>query len=188
MPPPYAGRSLVRHAPSPPIPASRPPPSWALLVQGDVSVRLRRAWPLGAGLPEPTLPRPRRGPGTAAVLRVPPLQGLPRVQAERDWDDRQQADVPGAGQQAASAEMPSEGTPLLLLPQSPSLLFTRDSAQPARLQEHPLRTVFSAWVGAAEVTSLPSPALAPQPSSVTDTGSHHCHVCHPFWLRVGGSE
>lgn len=94
-----------------PVPAGCPPPSWALLVQGDVSVRLRRAWPLGAGLPEPTLPRPRRGPGTAAVLRVPPLQGLPRVQAERDWDDRQQADVPGAGQRAASAEMPSEGTP-----------------------------------------------------------------------------
>lgn len=92
-------------------PSRGSPSPWALLVQGDVSVGLCHAWPLGTGLPEPIGPGLRWGPGAVAVLRVPPLQGLPRVQAERDRDDRQQADVPGTGQRAASARMPRDGIP-----------------------------------------------------------------------------
>lgn len=94
---------------------------------------------------------------------------------------------PGSGQ--PQQRCPRKGPPLLLLPQSPSLLFTRDSAQPARLQEHPLRTVFPAWAGAAEVTSLPSSALAPQPCSVTETGSQAITAmsvthCGSEWVEV----
>lgn len=51
------------------------------------------------------------------------------------------------GQRAASAEMLSEGS-LLLLPQTPPIFFAEDSAQPP---DSPLKTVFSAWVVAAEV-------------------------------------
>ena len=89
-------RGIGQLCPGPSPPAASP--SRALLVQGDISVGLRHAWPPGASLPESTRPGLRRGPGTLAVLRVPPLQGLPWVQVERDWDDRQQADVPGTGQ------------------------------------------------------------------------------------------
>lgn len=139
-----AGGQAERRHPAPdgtqsggpgPLPPAAPS-SRALLVQGDVSVGLCHAWPLGTSLPEPIGPGLRRGPGAVAVLRVPPLQGLPRVQAERDRDDGQQADVPGTRQRAASARTPWEGAPCCW-PSTPSLPSTRDS-QPAELHDHPL--------------------------------------------------
>lgn len=122
-----AGGQAERRHPAPdgtqsggpgPLPPAAPS-SRALLVQGDVSVGLCHAWPLGTSLPEPIGPGLRRGPGAVAVLRVPPLQGLPRVQAERDRDDGQQADVPGTRQRAASARTPWEGPPAAGPPSPP---------------------------------------------------------------------
>lgn len=154
------------------VPRSTPPatpPSRALLVQGDVSVGLCHTWPLGDGLPESTRPGLWRRPGTSAVLRVPPFQGLPWVQAECHWDDRQQADVPRARQWAASARMPSKGSLLLLFPYCPH-------RTPLNLPDsNPSRAV--PWMG-GESTGGPSP-----PSSGTSTllphrlqhpSSHHC--------------
>ena len=154
-----------------PPPRGRPTPDpCALLVQGEVSVRLRRAWPLGAGLPEPTLPGPGRGPGASAVLRVPALQSLSRVQAERDGDDRQQADVPGPG-----SAQPQRRHPGLLLPRVPSTL-----SMGLGLPCQAART--------SSQDSLPSSRF-PSSSSGTPTllchghqhPSNHCPLCHKFW-------
>lgn len=150
-------------------PSRGSPSPWALLVQGDVSVGLCHAWPLGTGLPEPIGPGLRWGPGAVAVLRVPPLQGLSRVQAERDRDDRQQADVPGTGQRAASARMPRDGIPLLLAHSVASLLSTQDLST-CRTPRPPSQAVFPKW-GVGHRRLLPSLALAPQPCSLTDTST-----------------
>lgn len=173
-----AGGQAERRHPAPdrtrsggprPLPLAAPS-SWALLVQGDVSVGLCHAWPLRTGLPEPIGPGLRWGPGTVSVLRVPPLQGLPRVQAERDRDDRQQADVPGTGQWAASARMPWEGSPAAAAGplHPPGTLHTGLFNLPNS------KTTLSGSLPQIRVGHrrlLPSLALVSQPCFVTDTST-----------------
>lgn len=161
------GRGQACPGPSrwPPLPQG---PS--LLVQGDVSVGLCHTWPLGASLPECTGPGLRRGPGTAAILRVPPLQGLPGVQAECDRDDRQQADVPGAGGGQPQSGCPRKESCCCGPTPVPFLHRTR----PAGLHDHPLRKSSpNGWW--EHRRPLPAPALAPQPCSVMDTSTQTHH-------------
>lgn len=185
-----AGGQAERRHPAPdgtqsggpgPLPPAAPS-SRALLVQGDVSVGLCHAWPLGTSLPEPIGPGLRRGPGAVAVLRVPPLQGLPRVQAERDRDDGQQADVPGTRQRAASARTPWEGAPCCW-PSIPSLPSTRDST--CRTPRPPSRAVLPKR-GAGHRRLLPSLALVPHPCSVTDTSTPAATT--PVWATKPNSN
>lgn len=153
--------SLVRPAPAPPTSRpptpSPPPPQWALLVQGDVSMRLCHAWPLGASIPEPTLRGLRRGPRTAAILRVPTLQGLPRVQTERNRDDRKQADIPGAAGSLSRDAL--RRVPPAPAPDSP-YIFCRGLSSTSRL---PSQDCLLSVGGGSRGRSLPSLALTSQP-------------------------
>lgn len=170
-------------APPPPLPPSpSPTPSWALLVQGDVAVGRCHARRPGAGLPEPTRPGLSRAPGAAAVLGVPPLQGLSGVQTQRDRDDGQQADVPGGGGSAGCLQ--KDPSPL---PIGAGSTGSTPSPPPGD------RLPSIGGAGSAEPSSS-QPSSNTQPCSVTGTSAaepplHAGCLCHrpgTEWVTTGG--
>lgn len=116
--------------PSLPNTKGPPPPHLvlSLLVQGDVTMGLSSTRHSGCALPESHGHWPRWGPGTAAILRVPSFQSLPRVQMQCDWDDWQQADVPGSKQ---PQQAPLTGPPATAHQPCPPLLSTQDYYSPS---------------------------------------------------------
>lgn len=81
-------------------------------------------WSLRSGLPKASRQRFRWGPGTATILRVPPLQGLSWIQAQGNRYDREQADVPVSRQWCtASAGRSSQCSLLTACSPSPNQLW-----------------------------------------------------------------